>query len=111
VTRDGRDVGCKCYNPILDAEGKRRVVAYLSDITTTPGSDHERTFRGALNQSPVTMVADGQADHFVNPAAAQTLARGRGRLPPRPAGLQRQRNAGAFRGMTREPAAAQRDRT
>ena len=79
-----------------------KVVAYLSDITAQRQEAMlNAAFRGALNQLDANvMVADNELKIiFVNPAAAQMLARAAGRLPPRPAELRRQRNAGREPGV------------
>jgi len=111
VTRDGRDVWVQgVYNPILDAEGKpAKVVAYLSDITTQrQEAIMNAAFRGALNQLDANvMVADNELKIiFVNPAAAQMLARAEDAFRRDLPGF----NASAMQGaslesMTREPAA------
>ena len=111
VTRDGRDAWVQgVYNPILDAEGKpAKVVAYLTDITTQRQEEiMNAAFRGALNQLDANvMVADNELKIiFVNPAAAQMLARAEDAFRRDLPGF----NASAIQGaslesMTRDPAA------
>ena len=111
VTRDGRDVWVQgVYNPILDADGKpSKVVAYLSDITSQrQEAIMNAAFRGALNQLDANvMVADNELKIiFVNPAAAQMLARAEDAFRRDLSGF----NASAIQGaslesMTRDPSA------
>jgi len=80
VARDGREVWVQgVYNPIFDAEGNpSKVVAYLSDITQQRQEALlNAAFRGALNKLDANVMAvDSDLKIiFVNPAAAQMLAR------------------------------------
>jgi methyl-accepting chemotaxis protein len=78
--RDGREVWVQgVYNPILDADGKpAKIVAYLSDVTQQRQEALlNAAFRGALNKLDANVMAvDSELKIiFVNPAAAQMLAR------------------------------------
>jgi len=109
-TRDGREVWVQgVYNPIFDATGKPfKIVGYLSDITKQRQEALlNAAFRGALNQLDANvMVADNNLKViFVNPAAAQMLARAQDALRKDLPGF----DANALLGtslelMTREPA-------
>jgi len=80
MARDGREVWVQgVFNPILDASGKPfKVVAYMNDVTKQRQEALlNAAFRGALNQLDANvMAADSNMKViFVNPAAAQMLAR------------------------------------
>jgi methyl-accepting chemotaxis protein len=77
---DKREVWARgVFNPIVDVAGKPfKVVAYLNDVTRERQEALlNAAFRGALNQLDANvMVADNDRKIiFVNPAAAQMLAR------------------------------------
>jgi methyl-accepting chemotaxis protein len=108
--RDGHEVWVQgVFNPIFDASGKPfKIVAYVTDITRQRQEALlNAAFRGALNQldANVMVIDNSLKVIFVNPAAAQMLARAQDDFRKDLPGFDANALLGtSLEAMTREPA-------